>query len=52
MSIISFVTLYLRKFGILPTLSFDQQVWGAKTVIDLYQMESEFSKLQLMLMAS
>jgi hypothetical protein len=42
MSIISFVTLYLRKFGILPTLSFDQQVWGAKTIMDLYQMQSEF----------
>jgi hypothetical protein len=33
---------HLRNFGLLAPLSFDQQVWGAKSVIDLVQHGSQF----------
>jgi len=32
----------LRQIGLLSPLSFDQQVWGAKSVIDLVQQGSKF----------
>jgi hypothetical protein len=33
---------HLRDFGLLAPLSFDQQVWGAKSVMDLVQHGSKF----------
>ena len=30
------------KMGIMAPLGFDQQVWGAKSVMDLYQVKSQF----------
>jgi hypothetical protein len=33
---------YLRKFGVMSLLNFDQQLWGAKSVMDLVQHESRF----------
>ena len=36
------VTRHLRKFGLLAPLTFDQQVWGAKSVMDLVQFDSRF----------
>lgn len=42
MSIILSIKKYLRTFGLLGPLSFDQQVWGAKSVMDLVQHGSQF----------
>jgi hypothetical protein len=42
MSIISFLKRLLVKVGISTPLSFDQQVWGAKSVMDLVQHGSQF----------
>jgi hypothetical protein len=36
------LTEYLRKINLLAPLSFDQQVWGAKSLMDLYQPISFF----------
>jgi len=36
------LTEYLRKIKLLAPLSFDQQVWGAKSLMDLYQPISFF----------
>ena len=36
------VTRHLRKFGLMQSLTFDQQVWGAKSVMDLVQFDSRF----------
>ena len=36
------VTRHLRKFGLMQSLTFDQQVWGAKSVMDLVQYGSKF----------
>ncbi len=42
MSIISFFKRLLVKVGVSAPLTFDQQVWGAKSVIDLVQRGSQF----------
>jgi hypothetical protein len=42
MSVTSFFKRLLIKVGITSPLSFDQQVWGAKSVIDLVQHGSQF----------
>jgi hypothetical protein len=42
MSVMSFFKRLLIKVGISTPLSFDQQVWGAKSVIDLVQRGSQF----------
>jgi hypothetical protein len=42
MSVILTVKKYLRKYGVLAPLGFDQQVWGAKSVMDLVQHGSQF----------
>jgi hypothetical protein len=42
MSVTSFLNRLLIKVGIKSPLSFDQQVWGAKSVIDLVQRGSQF----------
>lgn len=42
MSIIAFFKRLFVKVGLSAPLSFDQQVWGAKTVIDLVQRGSQF----------
>ena len=36
------ITRHLRKFGLMQSLTFDQQVWGAKSVMDLVQFDSRF----------
>ena len=36
------VTRHLRKFGLMQSLTFDQQVWGAKSVMDLVEFDSRF----------
>ena len=36
------VTRHLRKFGLMQSLTFDQQIWGAKSVMDLVQFNSRF----------
>jgi len=40
--IFNLLTRHLRKFGLMRSLSFDQQVWGAKSVMDLEQFNSRF----------
>jgi hypothetical protein len=42
MSIIPFFKRMFVKLGFMAPLSFDQQVWGAKSVIDLVQRGSQF----------
>lgn len=42
MSIIPFFKRVFVKLGFIAPLSFDQQVWGAKSVIDLVQRGSQF----------
>jgi len=42
MSIITRIKQYLRQLGLLSPLSFDQQIWGAKSLMDLYQDKSKF----------
>lgn len=42
MSVTSFFKRLFIKVGISTPLSFDQQVWGAKSVIDLVQRGSQF----------
>lgn len=42
MNILSFVKKLLIKVGFSSPLSFDQQVWGAKSVMDLVQHGSKF----------
>lgn len=42
MTIIATITKYLRQLGLLSPLGFDQQVWGAKTLMDLDQTGSKF----------
>lgn len=42
MSIIPFFKRFFIKLGLATPLSFDQQVWGAKSVMDLYQVKSQF----------
>ena len=42
MSIIPFFKRIFVKLGFMAPLSFDQQVWGAKSVIDLVQQGSQF----------
>ena len=40
-----FISLFKKlfvKMGFMAPLSFDQQVWGAKSVMDLYQVKSQF----------
>ena len=36
------LTRHLRKLGVMQSLGFDQQVWGAKSVMDLMQFDSKF----------
>ena len=38
--IFSTIATYLRKFKLLAPLNYDQQVWGAKSLMDLYQQGS------------
>jgi len=40
--IISLFKKLFVKMGLMAPLSFDQQVWGAKSVMDLYQFKSQF----------
>lgn len=42
MSLLNFIQRHLRKFGFMAPLTFDQQVWGAKSVMDLAQFKSQF----------
>jgi len=42
MTLLASTKKILRKFGIMSPLSFDQQVWGAKSVMDLVQHGSQF----------
>ena len=42
MTLIARIKQYFRKVGFMAPLSFDQQVWGAKSVIDLVQHGSQF----------
>ena len=42
MSVFSYFKKFLIKLGVSAPLSFDQQVWGAKSVIDLVQHGSQF----------
>jgi hypothetical protein len=42
MSLFARIQQYFRKFGLMSSLTFDQQVWGAKSVIDLAQFKSQF----------
>lgn len=42
MSILLFLKKYLRKFGLVEQLDFDQQVWGAKSLMDIHQQGSKF----------
>jgi hypothetical protein len=42
MSVLSFFKKIFIKIGLSSPLSFDQQVWGAKSVIDLVQRGSQF----------
>ena len=42
MSVFSYFKKFLIKVGVSAPLSFDQQVWGAKSVIDLVQHGSQF----------
>ena len=39
---ISFFKKLFVKMGFMVPLSFDQQVWGAKSVMDLHQIKSQF----------
>jgi len=42
MAIIATIKRHLRRLGLLSPLSFDQQVWGAKSLMDLHQSGSRF----------
>ena len=42
MSIITLIRQYFRRLGFLSPLSFDQQIWGAKSLMDLHQNGSKF----------
>jgi hypothetical protein len=42
MSVLSYFKKFFIKLGLASPLSFDQQVWGAKSVIDLVQRGSQF----------
>lgn len=42
MKIIAAVKKHLRRMGLLSPLGFDQQIWGAKSLMDLYQSQSQF----------
>jgi hypothetical protein len=42
MSVLSYLKKIFIKLGLSAPLSFDQQVWGAKSVIDLVQRGSQF----------
>jgi hypothetical protein len=42
MTFIATIKRHLRRIGLLSPLSFDQQVWGAKSLMDLYQSGSLF----------
>jgi len=42
MKIIATIKKYLRRIGVLPPLNYDQQIWGAKSLMDLYQTGSRF----------
>jgi len=42
MGIFNFFKRFFMKLGFQSTLSFDQQVWGAKSVMDLVQHGSQF----------
>jgi hypothetical protein len=41
-NILNRILSYTRQVGLMSPLSFDQQVWGAKSVIDLVQHGSKF----------
>ena len=41
-NILNSILSYARQVGLMAPLSFDQQVWGAKSVIDLVQHGSQF----------
>ena len=40
--IFSTIVRYLRKFRLSAPLNYDQQIWGAKSLMDLYQPRSFF----------
>jgi len=42
MAIIATIKRHLRRIGLLNPLGFDQQVWGAKSLMDLHQSGSLF----------
>ena len=42
MSIITFFKRVAVKLGFMSPLNFDQQIWGAKSLMDLYQNGSQF----------
>ena len=42
MRIIAHILRHLRRFGLLSPLNYDQQIWGAKALMDLYQHGSKF----------
>ncbi len=42
MTIVSAIKRHLRRIGLLAPLGYDQQIWGAKSLMDLYQSRSQF----------
>jgi len=42
MNLINTIKKYMRRMGLLSPLGFDQQIWGAKSLMDLYQCQSQF----------
>jgi len=42
MTFFSNIQQWLRRYRLLPPLSYDQQIWGAKSLMDLYQPISFF----------
>ena len=42
MKIIATIKKHLRQLGVLSPLNFDQQIWGGKSLMDLYQSGSQF----------
>jgi hypothetical protein len=42
MKIIAAVKKHLRRLGVLSPLTYDQQIWGGKSLMDLYQSASQF----------
>jgi hypothetical protein len=42
MKIVATIKKHLRRLGLLSPLNFDQQVWGAKSLMDLHQNGSQF----------